>query len=93
MATSTFTQLLSSEACGSSSSSSNVALRPHTVRTARDGEPKTATSTFTQLMTSLGGCVKFSVASRPHTETVRTIRDGEPRGATPILTRSRALLV
>ena len=42
----------------------------HIVRTIRDGEPRTATSTFTQLL-SLFVPVCFT-----STETIRTIRDG-----------------
>ena len=57
----------------SKSSSSAVAFRPQTVGTVRDGEPRAATSTYTQLLTS--------------TETVGTVRDGEPRAATSTYTQ------
>ena len=43
-----------------------------TVRLVRDGEPKTATSTFTQLLSSVGYC--------KHDETIRLIRDGKKGG-------------
>ena len=36
---------------------------PETIRTIRDGEPRTATSTFTQLLSS--ELVQFNVALRP----------------------------
>ena len=50
------------------------ALHPETVRTIRDGEPRTATSTFTQLLSSE---FMFNFALRPW-RPARTIRDGEP---------------
>ena len=50
-----------------------------TIRTIRDGKPRTATSTFTQLLVQ---CCFTS------TETVKTIRDGEPRTATSTFTVS-----
>ena len=58
-----------------------------TIRTIRDGESRTATPTFTQLLSSysfgsLGQCCFTS------TETIlRTIRDGEPRTATSTFTQ------
>ena len=53
-----------------------------TIRTIRDGEPRTATSTFTQLLTSEGGFFFFFMFHFfTSTETIRTIRDGEPRTA------------
>ena len=52
-----------------------------TIRTASDGEPRTATSTFTPLLSSVLQCC-FTP-----TETIRTIRDGEPRTATSIVTQ------
>ena len=55
-----------------------------TVRTLRDGEPRTATSTFTQLLSSADVQVQCCFTS---TETKRTIRDGEPRTAISIFTR------
>ena len=54
-----------------------------TVRTVRDGEPRTATPTLTQLLNS-GDRVQCCLTS---TETVRTVRDGEPRTATLTLTQ------
>ena len=52
----------------------NVALRPQISYgpSVRDGEPRTATSTFIQLLNSALQCCF------PSTETVRTIRDGSP---------------
>ena len=65
-------------------SSSNQLLyaSTETIRTIKDGEPRTATSTFTQLLSS--DSVSFKVASvmstdRTGTETTRTVRDREPR--------------
>ena len=72
MATSTFTQLLSSvvrvQCCFTST---------ETVRTVsvRDREPRTATTTFTQLLSSV---VRVQCCFTS-TETVRTVRDGEPQ--------------
>ena len=75
MATSTFTQLLSSESgvqcCFKST---------ETTRTVRDGEPRTATSTFTQLQSSIQSPF-FSGALYPRA-TIRTIRDRESRTGT-----------
>ena len=49
----------------------NVALRPETTRTIRDGEPRTATSTFTQLLSTdykPGEAPRFDThVRRPHT--------------------------
>ena len=50
-----------------------------TVQTVRDGEPRTATSTSTQLLSSATQRVQCCFTS---TETVRTIRGGEPRTTT-----------
>ena len=57
-----------------------------TVRTItiEDGEPRTATSIFTQLLISNIEQVQCSFTS---TETIRSIRDGEPRTATSIFTQ------
>ena len=57
------------------------------VRTVRDGEPRTATSTSTQLLSS--ECLNyFFKCCFTFTETVRTIRDGrEPRTATSTFTQ------
>ena len=55
-----------------------------TVRTLRDGEPRTATSTFTQLLSSTDVQVQCCFTS---TETKRTIRDGSPGTAISIFTR------
>ena len=78
-ATSTFTQLLSSESgvqcCFKST---------ETIRTVRDREPRTSTSTFTQLQSSVQSPF-FSGALYPR-ETIRTVRDGEPRAATSTFT-------
>ena len=57
-------------------------LHAEAVRTIRDGEPRTSTSTFTQLLTrSLLQCCFTS------SETVRTVRDGEPRTSTSTVTQ------
>ena len=72
-ATSTFTQLLSSEAiefvhcCFTST---------EIIRTVRDGEPRTATSTFIQVLSS--EAIEFVQCSFTSTEAIRTVRDGEP---------------
>ena len=50
-----------------------------TVRTVRDGESRTATLTFTQLLGSADIQVQCCFMS---TETIQTIRDGVPRTAT-----------
>ena len=56
------------------------------IRTIRDGEFRTATSTFTQLSALSPG--KVQVQCRfTSTETIRTIRDGEPRTATSTVTQ------
>ena len=52
-----------------------------TIRSIRDGEPRTATSNFTQLLSSVLQC------SFTSTETIRSIRDGEPRTATSTFTQ------
>ena len=51
------------------------------IRTIRDGEPRTATSTSTQLCREQVQCCFTS------TETIRTISDGEPRTATSTFTQ------
>ena len=62
-----------------------VPTSTETIRTIRDGEPRTATSTFTQLLSSdMLIQVKYCSTS---TETIRTIRDGEPRTPTSIFTQ------
>ena len=59
-----------------------------TVRTIRNGEPRTATLTFTELLSSDVSTVSVRVqCCLTSTETVRTIRDGEPRTATSTFTR------
>ena len=55
-----------------------------TITTIRDGEPRTATSTFTQIPSSELCSVQCCFRS---TETIRTIRDGEPGMATSTLTQ------
>ena len=55
-----------------------------TVRTVRDGEPRTATSTFTQLLSSTDIQIQCCFTS---TETVRTILDREPRAPTSSFTQ------
>ena len=53
-----------------------------TIGTIRDGEPRTATSTFTQFLSSV--IVQRCFTS---TETTRTVKDGEPRTATSTFTQ------
>ena len=56
-----------------------------TIRLVRDGEPRTATSTVTRLLSFDVWCsVQCCFTS---TETIRLIRDGEPRTATSTFTR------
>ena len=52
----------------------NVALRPQTVRTIRDGEPRTATSTFTQLLSfvRLSSSSELLYVHRGHEGLLRT---------------------
>ena len=52
-----------------------------TIRTIRDGGPRTATSSFTQLLNTVLQCFLMS------RETIRNIRDGEPRTATSTFTQ------
>ena len=67
----------------------NVPLRPQMpVRTIRDGEPRKATSTFTQLLNS--DMIVQVQCCFTSTETIRaisSIRDGEPRKATSTFTQ------
>ena len=55
-----------------------------TIRTVRDGEPRTATSTFIQLLSSVRVGIQCCFTS---TETLWTIRDGEPGTATSTFTQ------
>ena len=55
-----------------------------TIRTVRDGDPRTAISIFTQL---LSGSVILCSVILTSTETIRTIRDGKPRTATSTFTQ------
>ena len=56
-----------------------------TIRTIRDGEPRTATSTFTQLRSSeTHPSVQCCFTA---TETIMTIRDGDPRTAASTFTQ------
>ena len=55
------------------------------VRTIRDGEPRTATSTFTQLLSSVVDY--FFKCCFTSTETIRTVRDRESRTATSTFTQ------
>ena len=57
-----------------------------TIRTIRDMEPRTATSTFTQLLSSVFGKVQVQCFFT-YTETIRTIRDMEPRTASSTFTQ------
>ena len=52
-----------------------------TISTVRDGEPRTATSTFTQPLSYENEQVQVQCFFMSK-ETIRTIRDGEPRTAT-----------
>ena len=56
-----------------------------------DGESRTATSTFTQLLRSdtreFSSVLLYVDRDHTSTETIRTIRDGEPRTATTISTQ------
>ena len=69
-ATSTLTQLLSSEILNFSFQCSFTSTE--TIRLIRDGEPWAAASTFTQLMSSEIASFEFSISLRP--ETIRLIR-------------------
>ena len=64
----------------------SVALRPETTRTIRDGEPRTAASTFPQFLNSDVYLVQIQCCFTS-TETTRTLRDGEPRTATSTFTQ------
>ena len=57
-----------------------------TIRIIRDGEPRTSTSTFTQLLNSPPTMVQVQCCFTP-TETVRAIMDGEPRTSTSTFTQ------
>ena len=58
-----------------------------TTRLIRDGEPRTATSTFTQLLSSVSlHCVQVQCCFTS-TETTRLVRDGKPRTATSTSTQ------
>ena len=60
-------------------------MSTETVQAIRDGEPRTSTSTFTQLLSSVYQLlVQYCFMS---TETVQAIRDGEPRTATSTFTQ------
>ena len=58
--------------------------RDPNIRTIRDGEPRSATSIFSQLQSYDS---TFNQCFLTSTETVRTFRDGEPRSATSIFTQ------
>ena len=80
--TSTFTQLLTSDAmfvqcCFTSTET--------TLRSIRGGEPRTSTSTFTQLLTSDAMFVQCCFTSTE--TTLRSIRGGEPRTSTSTFTQ------
>ena len=55
-----------------------------TIRTIRDGESRTSTSTFTQLLSSVDSLTQCCFTS---TETTRTIRDGEYMTSTSTFTQ------
>ena len=55
-------------------------MSTETKRTIKDGKPRTAISTFTQLLSSVQCCFTS-------TEIVRTVRDGEPRTTTSTFTQ------
>ena len=59
-----------------------------TIRTIRDMEPRTATSTFTQLLSSVFGKVQVQCfCTSTETILLMTIRDREPRMATSTFTQ------
>ena len=58
-----------------------------TIRTIRDGEPRTAPSTFTDTAPELWSLTVQVQCGFTSTETVRTIRGGEPRTATSTFTQ------
>ena len=60
-------------------------VHTETISFIRDGEPRTVTSTFTQLLNSEE--FEFNVARFTSTETIQTIRDGEPRTVTSTFTQ------
>ena len=64
-------------------------MSTETMRTIRDGEPKKAGSTLTQLLNSAHtkGPFKFSVALHPQRTTIKSVRDREPRTVTSTLTQ------
>ena len=62
-------------------------MSPETVRTIRDGEPRTATLTFTQLLSSVVDYFFFFKCCFTSTETIRTVRDRESRTATSTFTQ------
>ena len=89
-ATSTFTQLLSSERAFQCCFTSAETIRTAPVQccftsteTIRDGEPRTSTSTFTQLLSS----ERDFQCCFTSTETIRTISDRMPRTATSTFTK------
>ena len=57
-----------------------------TIRTIRDGESRTATSTFTKPLSS-DISLSFVQCCFSSTKTIRTIRDGEPRTSTSTFTK------
>ena len=57
------------------------------LRTTRDREPRTATSTFTQLLSSVCQLSLLLKCCYTSAETVRTIRNGEPTTATSTSTQ------
>ena len=59
-----------------------------TLRTTRDREPRTATSTFTQLLSS-----ECSSSKLLYFQTIMTVRDREPRTATLTFTQLLTLLL
>ena len=70
--------------CGRKAKCTRLTLT-ETIRTIRDGEPRTSTSNFTQLLSS--DSFTLVQCSFTSTKTIRTIRDGEPRAASSTFTQ------
>ena len=64
---------------------SNCFTSTETIRTVRDGEPRTATSTFTLLLSSVNISSMLLYVHRDHI--IKTISDGEPGTATLTFTQ------
>ena len=62
-------------------------MSTETVRTVRDGRPRTATLTFTQHLSFVSDSSVQCCFTSAETVTVRTVRDGGPRTATLTFTQ------